>query len=133
MADDIQQLKIDRSPRPRRNHGMGKRRWWLLAGALAAALAATALWQPALPVQTASVAQAYPVASDHRAERHRLRGGAAQGIHRLEGHRAGWNGWGCAKAASSSAANCWPRLENSDLQASVDQAGMPMLPLPRPA
>lgn len=122
MADDIQQLKIDRSPRPRRNHGMGKRRWWLLAGALAAALAATALWQPALPVQTASVTQTYPSQSitvlnaTGYVVAQRKASIASKATGRLE--------WlGVREGSIVKRGELLARLENSDLQANVDQAG----------
>ncbi len=60
MANDIQQLKIDRSPQPARSRRSGKRWWWLAGSVVVAALLAVGVSQQAPTVQTASVAQAYP-------------------------------------------------------------------------
>ena len=69
MANDIQQLKIDRSPQPTRSRRPGKRWWWLAGGAVAAALLAAGVWQQAPTVQTASVAQAWAVATTSASRR----------------------------------------------------------------
>ncbi len=121
MPNDIQQLKIDRSPQPARSRRSGKRWWWLAGGVVVAALLAVGVSQQAPTVQTASVAQAYPsqaitaLNATGYVVAQRKASIASKATGRLE--------WlGVREGSIVKRGDLLARLENSDLQASVDQA-----------